>query len=231
MAIRALFLDFYGTLVHEDDDIIPGLCKKIHASATLPCDIPEISAYWWKAFSDLFKQSWGETFLSQRTLGIHSLAQTIQHFQSNCKANELIQVQFEHWVKPKIFDDTLSFLNDIRSIPTYILSNIDTSDIKEAIAYHHLSVTDIITSEDVRSYKPRPEIFEKALYRSGLQPTEVLYIGDSLMSDVGGAQSIGIPVVWLNRQHKRLPVGVKPNYVCHSLNEVKEIINNLSNVK
>lgn len=33
MSIKAIFLDFYGTLVHEDDDIIPLICKEIQENS------------------------------------------------------------------------------------------------------------------------------------------------------------------------------------------------------
>jgi FMN phosphatase YigB (HAD superfamily) len=83
---KAVFLDFYGTLVHEDDDIIPIICEKIKANTSVDCNIREIGSYWWKEFSDMFRNSQGELFQTQRMLGINSLSKTIKHFKSNCMA-------------------------------------------------------------------------------------------------------------------------------------------------
>jgi len=65
--------------------------------------------------------------------------------------------------------------------------------------YHGIKATSIVTSEDVRSYKPRPEIFLRALELINVRPGEVLHIGDSLSSDIAGAKGLGISTCWLNR--------------------------------
>ncbi|RCW50361.1 HAD family hydrolase [Paenibacillus prosopidis] len=202
MEFNAIFLDFYGTLVHEDDDIIPIICEKVKSTAAQECALKDIGAFWWNEFSIMFKNSCGESFRTQRTLGIESLANTIRKFESNCDAEEIIQLQLEHWTKPKLYSDTKPFLQAFEGIPVYILSNIDSSYIQAAIKYHDIHVNDILTSEDVRSYKPRPELFLEALKRYRLNTDEVIHIGDSLISDVGGAQNVGIQAIWLNRLNK-----------------------------
>lgn len=226
MRFKAVFLDFYGTLVHEDDEIIPIICEKIKANAQIECSTKEVGSYWWKEFSNIFIQSYGETFKLQREIGIHSLSRTIEYYKSSCKAEELIKIQFEHWIKPKIYDDTISFLEALNGTPIYILSNIDTTDILKATEYHHINVTDILTSEDVKSYKPRPELFKEALRRSNLNPCEVIHIGDSVLSDVGGAQNLGINAIWLNRLNKKIPDGLNVNHIYQDLNEVKVFLFN-----
>ena len=45
--------------------------------------------------------------------------------------------------------------------------------------------------------KPMPYIFRVALGRLGLSPEEVAMIGDSLASDVRGAQTVGLRTIWL----------------------------------
>ena len=94
-------------------------------------------------------------------------------------------------------------------MPVYVVSNIDTSDILEAIAYHGLKPAGVFTSEDAKSYKPRKELFELALKRTGLKANEVIHIGDSVSSDVKGASVVGIRALWLNRFGKNVPDGVE----------------------
>ncbi|MBW7474732.1 HAD family hydrolase [Paenibacillus oenotherae] len=225
MRLKAIFLDFYGTLVHEDDEIIPIICEQIKlGSADQQCDSRAIGSHWWKVFSGMFQNSFGESFKTQRELGIASLAETIAHFNSNCIADELIKPQFAHWKQPRIYEDTLPFIEQFNVLPLYILSNIDTPDLIEAAACHGIAVTDIITSEDVRSYKPRPELFLEALRRYGLLPHEVVHIGDSITSDVAGAGSVGIATIWLNRLNKPKPEGITPDYICSNLNEARQVL-------
>jgi len=42
-------------------------------------------------------------------------------------------------------------------------------------------------------------VFQKALERLGLQPHDVLHVGDSDVDDVKGAQAAGLRVAWVNR--------------------------------
>ncbi|MDE6412638.1 MAG: HAD family hydrolase, partial [Eubacterium sp.] len=90
----------------------------------------------------------------------------------------------------------------------YIVSNIDRADILKAIQFHNLKPKGIFTSEDAKSYKPRKELFEFALKSTGLQPNQVIHIGDSLCSDIQGASNVKINPIWLNRNSKEIPNGV-----------------------
>lgn len=91
----------------------------------------------------------------------------------------------------------------------------------KAIEFHYLKIRDIITSEEVKSYKPRPEIFIEALKRSKLNVNEVIHISDSILSDVGGALSLGIKFIWLNRLNKSIPEGINLDYMCKDLTEAR----------
>ena len=45
--------------------------------------------------------------------------------------------------------------------------------------------------------KPQPHIFRVALARLGMRPEEVAMVGDSLNSDVKGAQGVGLRTIWI----------------------------------
>ncbi len=111
-------------------------------------------------------------------------------------------------IKPPIFEDSKAFFEK-SPLPVYVVSNIDTSDILQAVAYHGLNLAGVFTSEDAKSYKPRKELFELALKSTGLSPDEVIHIGDSVSSDVQGASKVGIRALWLNRFGKSVPEGVE----------------------
>ncbi|MEK0313340.1 HAD family hydrolase [Cohnella sp. 56] len=216
---KAIFLDFYGTVVHEDDVYIEDICKRLLSSSSVSANPKEIGDYWWKSMSSNFKTSHGNHFKLQRELELESLSDTIQYFRSSENPHEISDILYEHWMRPEIFEDSKEFIKR-NTIPIYVLSNIDRSDITSAIAYNNLEFNYIITSEDVRSYKPRPEMFERTLKDSGLNPNEVLHVGDSLTSDVSGANSMGIPVAWVNRKGRQIPEFVRPDYVITKLTEL-----------
>ena len=207
MSIKAFFVDFYGTIVHEDGEVIKKITDIICKTGRVE-DPSEVDSFWWMDFQTMFMNSFDETFETQRTLEEKSLVHTLERFGSDVDAKELSNMMFAHWIKPPIFDDSKEFF-DKSPLPVFIVSNIDTSDILQAIAYHDLHPAGVFTSEDAKSYKPRKKLFELALESAGLMPDEVIHIGDSVSSDVQGASNAGIRALWLNRFGKSIPEGVE----------------------
>lgn len=204
--LKAVFLDFYGTVVHEDGDVINKITRIIMSTGQAG-DRSQIGAFWWKEFQSLYINSYGDTFETQRELEYRSLKRTLQEFGSDADAGELSNMMFEHWVKPPIFEEAREFFEKC-PVPVYIVSNIDKKDIQCALEYHRLKPEGVFTSEDARSYKPREELFRLALHTTGLDAGEVVHIGDSLTSDVKGAGALGIHALWLNRSGRDVPEGV-----------------------
>ncbi len=204
--VEAVFLDFYGTVVHEDGEVIRKVSQEIFDTGKVR-DKSEIGSYWWNAFQTAFLSAYGDDFETQRKLEYQSLSKTIQHFNSSADAELLSNLMFEHWIKPPIFEEAKRFF-EICPIPIYIVSNIDREDILKAIEFHGLKPAEVFTSEDAKSYKPRKELFEFALKRSGLPAEQVIHIGDSLSSDVKGSSSVGINAIWVNRSGREIPENV-----------------------
>lgn len=204
--IKALFLDFYGTVVHEDGAVIREITQKIFETGRAT-DQKEIASFWWNEFQTMFSNSYGETFETQRALEIRSLRKTVERFLSSADPEEMSRLLFEHWRRPPIFTESKRFFEKC-PVPIHIVSNIDTGDIMKALKFHDLKPAQVFTSEDAKSYKPRKELFELALRSTGLRPEEVLHIGDSLTGDVQGAASSGIRAIWLNRSRREVPEGI-----------------------
>ena len=170
----------------------------------------------------IFKPKIGNKFRTQREIEYQSLSRTIEHFKSSADTEKLSEMMFEHWRKPPIFPESKKFMETC-PIPVYIVSNIDKEDILEAVRFKGIKSANIFTSEDAHSYKPRKELFEYALRSVGIEPGQVVHIGDSLESDVKGARSAGINAVWVNRRHRDVPENVTSVV---SLSEILGIILN-----
>ena len=205
--IKAFFLDFYGTVVHEDGEVIKKITDIIYRTGEVT-DRSEIGTFWWNDFQNMVLNSYGDTFETQRMLEEKSLKHTLQHFCSSVDYLELSKLMFEHWVHPPIFEESKSFFEH-SPIPIYIVSNIDTCDILEAIKYHDLNPTSVFTSEDAKAYKPRKELFQLALKKTRLNANEVIHIGDSISSDVKGTSALNIKTLLINRFNKEVPSGVE----------------------
>ncbi|MBQ8597221.1 MAG: HAD family hydrolase [Lachnospiraceae bacterium] len=204
--IKAIFIDFYGTIAYEDGEVVSKISRHIYETGNAASP-SEVDAYWWNTFKTLFENSYGENFKTQRELEMKSLVDTIAHFESSADGAALSNEMFAYWVKPPIFEESKEFFRAC-PLPIYIVSNIDRADILEAMKFHGLEAQDVFTSEDALSYKPRKELFEYALNQTGLKADEVLHIGDSLSSDIKGAGALGIKAVWINRGNKAVPENV-----------------------
>ena len=95
--IKAFFVDFYGTVVHEDGEVIKKITQIIlNTGAT--ADKSEIDGFWWRDFQGMFMNSYGDTFETQRELERKSLKHTLEKFGSTADADELSEIMFAHWI-------------------------------------------------------------------------------------------------------------------------------------
>lgn len=109
------------------------------------------------------------------------------------------------------FPDTVEGLQALaRHYQLVILSNID--DALFALSAKHLKVefANVITAQQVGSYKPNPRNFEVALERVGVPKEQVLHVAQSLFHDIEPANAIGLTTVWVNRRHDRPGFGATP---------------------
>jgi 2-haloalkanoic acid dehalogenase type II len=214
-----VLLDFYGTVVHEDADVVAEICDAVSQASPGAPPPGEIGRFWWQAYSALVLRSHGAAFATQRVLEHTSLLQTISRFGAACDAAALSEKMYAHWQRPELFEDAREFLERV-PLPVVVASNIDRHDIEAAIGHHRLSFDAVLTSEDVRAYKPRPELFRAAADVIGAPLGRVLHVGDSATSDIAGANALGIPAAWVNRGQKRLPTGLRVEYEVTELTDL-----------
>ncbi len=81
--------------------------------------------------------------------------------------------------------------------------------------------THMITSEASNSLKPKKEIFEYALNKTGASLAESIMLGDNLDADIQGAINAGMDCIFVN--HIQAGTDVKPTYIIHHLKELEQI--------
>jgi 2-haloacid dehalogenase len=70
-------------------------------------------------------------------------------------------------------------------------------------------VPEIVTTEDVRVYKPHPAVYRRAVDTLGL-PAERVTLVAAHAWDVVGARAAGLNGVWVERLERRWPLPVLP---------------------
>lgn len=81
----------------------------------------------------------------------------------------------------------------------------------------------VFVSDEIGFAKPDRRFFEYALARIGAPREACLVIGDSLSSDIAGANNAGIECIWYNAAGKE-PVGARPDHTARTYAEILRII-------
>ena len=81
-----------------------------------------------------------------------------------------------------------------------------------------------VYAQDIGIEKPDPRPFQIAVERAGCSLDQLLHVGDSLETDVEGAQSIGVRAVWLNRDGASNDSGIEPDHEIKSLTELSAVL-------
>jgi putative hydrolase of the HAD superfamily len=109
-----------------------------------------------------------------------------------------------------------------------VVSNFDYTPtalgILESAGVKDLFAT-IVVSDEVGWRKPRADIFQAALQRTGADPARTLFVGDRADIDVIGAHGVGMDAAWINPDREPLPAGIAaPRFEIRDLAELEEIL-------
>ena len=78
-----------------------------------------------------------------------------------------------------------------------------------------------VFSSDSRSVKPSRKLFEQALRDMNAPTSEVVFVGDSLRCDIGGAAGAGLSSIWIDRAGRgREASDPEPTFVIGNLLEL-----------
>lgn len=107
-----------------------------------------------------------------------------------------------------LYPETLDVLTHLREqgLELGIVSNFDSRLFN---VLRGLDIADLFATVTISSLaqaaKPAPKIFQVALDKHAMEPTEALHVGDSLREDVEGATKAGLASVWINREAAIVP--------------------------
>lgn len=138
------------------------------------------------------------------------------------------QFAAERRQRPYVYKDTFEVLNLLHSrIPMLLLTNGDPQLQREkidSIAGLADYFDHIVISGTFGIGKPSPSIFEHSLKLLGISPKEGMMIGDTLDTDILGANLTGVPNIWINHSGKGAPADNQPTYEVRSLKEIIPIV-------
>ena len=217
MRYKAIFIDIDDTLL----DYIP-CCREAFEAA-----MPEHPEYF-----DLFFQISGRLF-SEAKHGKYTIAEVMELYPREF-VERVSELENERLSESEIRQRTDSFKHAFRAswgrTHTLVPGARETLETLKNKGYRlfaasnsfghlqrsrlaHAGILDFFEdtyiSMDIGYDKPDIRFYQEALRRCGLQPSEVLMIGDSMTTDVLGAQAAGIDALFFDRQKDDLMEIVK----------------------
>lgn len=109
------------------------------------------------------------------------------------------------------FDDTVDALHRLATrYRLAIVSNVDDDLFAGSAAKLGVSFDEVVTAQQVKSYKPAPGHFHEVARRLDLPRERILHVAQSLYHDVAPARALGFTCVWVNRRAGRPGGGATP---------------------
>ncbi len=236
--IRAVLFDLSGTLLDEGY-LHHGL---VHLAAALhqrwDIDPTETCTGFMVAFRTVSHECADQPFYLMRDVIYRALEQLIATCGHSPTRNELIHLEQLLWTAAiptaTPADGAIETLTRLRDtgIRTGIVSYADIPVFEALLKLTGLAgSTDVeVCSEVARSCKPHPEIFHKALRSIGVDPSDAMFVGDDVDTDIVGGNRIGMRTALLSSRQFTIGDGstngpeTQPDHHLDNLHDVINIV-------
>jgi 2-haloacid dehalogenase len=202
---RVLTFDCYGTLIDWERGILNGLRPVLDQHGITLSDDEAL-----ELFGELESEAEGGPYLPYRevlTVVLAGFAERLGFTLADVERLALAE-SVGDWPP---FPDTVEGLGALaRHYDLVILSNVDDDLFARSAQHLKVDFANVITAQQVGSYKPNRRNFEVALERVGVPKEQVLHVAQSLFHDIEPANEIGLTTVWVNRRHDRPGFGATP---------------------
>lgn len=196
--VKAVSFDLWFTLIYEDvvDERLYNLMrvKALHEflSRYVSVSVEEVAEVF-----DGFRPLRG--FVDHRSLvNMVALALGIRLDREDLKALQEVYDRSTKEFRPKVNGEVYEVLPRVREsgLKVAVVSNTSFSEEGVRAMLENVGVSEyvdvIVSSSSVGFNKPHPGIYTHMLGRLGLEPEEVLHVGDSCVNDVLGALNAGL---------------------------------------
>ena len=199
---KVLSFDCYGTLIDWESGILENLWPLIHKLDYTPVldKVLELHAKF-----------------EARTQSFHP---DLKYPQLLSRVYEQIAAEWDISIEPDesrnygkslgtwpAFDDSVSALKTLKKhFQLVVLSNVDNTSFSKSNNRLEVEFDNIITAEDVGSYKPNPNNFRfmlEKLAQKGIEKHEILHVAESLFHDHIPANQFELDNCWIYRRHQK----------------------------
>ncbi|MBM7842669.1 MULTISPECIES: HAD family hydrolase [Herpetosiphon] len=213
---RPVFIDLYFTLIEPDP---------AYNWATLAAPLLGIDDH---AFHTAAGRSYQARMVGTYRQAEEIVDQTLSYLGITVTPEvhaTLTKQRLEFFSTLRVYPDTIPTLQALRDRGHQIalVTNCSAETIPMMEPMGLLNLFDAIAySCDVRSAKPEPGIYQHAIDALGVDPREVVYVGDGDTQEHAGAAKFGMTTVLLQRPGAKVRA-VQTDYVISSLTELLDL--------
>lgn len=190
-SIRAVSFDCYGTLIDWQSGLLAAARPVLRR---LNRDLEPAALF--AAFADAERRAERPPYRTYREV-MRSVAGEL--FGPDAAAAEL-DVLWRSIGDWPAFSDTPASLAKLKTrYALGVASNIDDDLFAQSATRLGVTLDELVTAQQVRSYKPGEAHFHALCERMKLEPREILHVAESRFHDVEPASRLGFATVWVDR--------------------------------
>ena len=196
MAIKALIFDFWGTLVEN------GVSSPLFSTyKILRVPMP------FSPFVIQFEETFFTRKFNDQTEGFVSVCDTFNVRPLPIVIDKLIGIWNKNKLLAKPYEDTIAGSKALREkgFKLALVSNAPMNSVEPVLEKFEMNdLFDVVhISSNTGILKQNPEIFDHLSKELGVTKDEMLMIGDSMETDIAGAEAAGVAAVLMDRRNTR----------------------------
>lgn len=202
-----IFFDIDGTLIdHEGAAAVA--CRELRQRNSQFMTLPEAEFHniWFYAISERMRQSRNCSFKEQSlgfTRDVFSrFGCEISDDEAACQFDAYMTTYKRNW---SLYDDVRPCLSALADSELGVISNGDREI--QLSKLERMGIADrfspIVLSAEIGCSKPDAAIFAEACARAGAAPSDCIYVGDHLHTDIAASKAAGWHAVWINRDEQQ----------------------------
>jgi 2-haloacid dehalogenase len=221
----AITFDCYGTLIDWERGILDALGSILAAHGREPPD----GEWLLRGFARLEAEVEQGPFRPYRAVlrdVVRGLGREVGFRPTDAEA-ESFAASVAQWPP---FPDTVRALGALGAhYRLAVVSNVDDDLFAGTARQLGVTFAEVVTAQQLRSYKPAPAHFHEVLRRLDLPGDRVLHVAQSLYHDIAPARELGWATVWVNRRAGKrgggatAPAQAKPDLVVSDLASLADL--------
>ena len=216
MKYKAIIFDLFGTLINTGNGSVSAT-KKILMKHNIHLN-PEKIYLEWKSINKKITTSLNK-FIPESEIFTMGLKEIYTRYNISGEPSEDINILLKTLTQRSLFPETNKALNKLgKKYFLCIGSNSDIEPFQKNMQQHGIIVDKSFCSEELKTYKPNIDFFNKIVKAINFKKSEVIYVGDSQLDDVLGPKNAGLDVVWINRKNDKIDKNIpQPDFEINNL--------------